>query len=135
MRAGMKAWDVELLFEHAAQRMFSTLRDSTKTARSRTFSLPAFWDRKSARSRGSFRARWRAGASCESRALRQALTTVADVGACMQDLKLARTNSSSGAASLWPQDEQSIKLILERFDPLQIEWELSSIGVRSDEQV
>ena len=53
----------------------------------------------------------------------------------LQDLKLARTNSSGAAAQLWPQDEQSIKLILERFDPLQIEWELSSIGGRSDEQV
>jgi len=66
--------------------------------------------------------------------LRNTLVLGVDPGKTLADLKRARTNSS-GAAQLWPQDEQSIKLILERFDPLQIEWELSSIGGRSDEQV
>ena len=58
-----------------------------------------------------------------------------DAAQTILDIKNARSRTSGAAASLWPQDEQDIKLLLERFDPLQIEWELSSIGGRSEEQV
>ena len=67
--------------------------------------------------------------------LRNTLVLGVDPANSIKDLKAAREATSGAAAPLWPTDEQGIKLILERFDPLQIEWELSSIGGRSEEQV
>jgi len=67
--------------------------------------------------------------------LRNTLVLGVDPASTIRDLKLAREKTKGKAGKLWPTDEQSIKLILEKFDPMQIEWELSSIGGRSDEQV
>eukprot|EP00293_Proteomonas_sulcata_P008562 CAMPEP_0184291984 /NCGR_PEP_ID=MMETSP1049-20130417/3845_1 /TAXON_ID=77928 /ORGANISM="Proteomonas sulcata, Strain CCMP704" /LENGTH=218 /DNA_ID=CAMNT_0026599581 /DNA_START=1 /DNA_END=657 /DNA_ORIENTATION=- len=67
--------------------------------------------------------------------LRNRLVLGVDPGNAVQDILRAREETSGNAANMWPKDKQDIKLTLEKFDPLQIEWELSSIGGRSDDQV
>jgi len=66
--------------------------------------------------------------------LRNTLVLGVDTASTLRDLEAARAQNDD-AANMWPKNEQNIKLILERFGPLQIEWELSSIGGRADEQV
>ena len=67
--------------------------------------------------------------------LRNTVVLGVDPATTLKQLKLAREATKGAAATMWPTDEREIKLILENFEPLQIEWELSSIGGRSGEQV
>jgi hypothetical protein len=60
--------------------------------------------------------------------LRNTVVLGVDPATTLKQLKLARDATNGAAATKWPTDEREIKLILENFEPLQIEWELSSIG-------
>ncbi|KAJ1482705.1 hypothetical protein T484DRAFT_1802992, partial [Baffinella frigidus] len=50
------------------------------------------------------------------------------------DIVAARNATGGKAADRWPTDPLDVRLVLERFDPLQIEWELSTLGGRSDDE-
>ena len=58
-----------------------------------------------------------------------------DTDFALSDILRARNVTGGKAANMWPQTEQELKLKLEKFSPLRIEWELSSIGGRSDDNV
>lgn len=67
--------------------------------------------------------------------LSNTITLGVDPDNALNDIIFARNMSNGKAANMWPQDMHGLKLTLEKFAPLRIEWELSSIGGRSDDQV
>ena len=58
-----------------------------------------------------------------------------DSNFALYDIQTARNATGGKAARMWPQTENGLKLALEKFPPLRIEWELSTLGGRSDDQV
>eukprot|EP00960_Hanusia_phi_P007319 208291-Hanusia_phi.AAC.1 len=66
--------------------------------------------------------------------LKSSLVLSVDSANAVNDIMMARNATGGAAAALWPKSEREIKLVMEEFKPLQIDWELTSIGGRSNEQ-